>query len=156
MRIGKTSIKVDKKSLLCFQCGECTGSCPLFIIAPERYNPRRIIGRIILGGVKPYDLAWLCLTCYECLERCPVGVSIAEIMEKIKNEASKNGEIPEAAKQIAKNLLQTGREVRSTRSILKKRENLGLTPIPTSTDEEIIKLLEITGFKDVISRGREK
>lgn len=155
MRIGEISTTIDKKFLVCSQCGECTGSCPLFITAPEKYNPRRIIGRLILGGAKQYDLAWLCLTCYDCLERCPAGVSVAEIMEKIKNEASKKGEIPETSKEIANNLLRTGREVTITKSMLKRREQLGLAPISTFTDKEVIKLLEVTGFKEMIL-GKER
>jgi len=154
MRIGEVSITTDKNLLLCLQCGECTGSCPLFITAPEKYNPRRIVERLVLEGVKPYDLAWLCLTCYECLERCPAGVSIAEMMERIKNEASEKGEISETAKQVLNNLLQTGREVKITKSELLRREQLGLEPMPTTMDEEIIKLLEITGLKNLLSEGK--
>lgn len=138
------------KALACFQCGECTGSCPLFMVAPQKYNPRRILWKLAFSGEKPFDVPWLCLTCYECHERCPANVSITELMVELKNEASRKGEIPVTATEVAERLLHTGRAVPVTKSITRTREELGLKPIPDGSNQEVTELLEAVGFKKMV------
>jgi len=154
--MGEAKLDLNKELLVCLQCGECSGSCPLFITAPEKYNPRMIVERYLLLGVKPYDASWLCLTCYECHERCPMGVSITHFMEEMRNESSRSGYIPSGARELAANLLRTGMEVEVTKMMLRKRLALGLNPIPEGINEEVAKLLEITGFKDILEGARKK
>lgn len=141
---------LGRKALACFQCGECAGSCPLFIVAPEKYNPRTILWKLVFSGDKPSDAAWLCLTCYECFERCPAGVSITELMMELKNEASRKGEIPATAMEVAEELLHTGKAVPLTKSIIRRREKLGLKSIFDSPNQEVIDLLEAVGFKKMV------
>lgn len=143
-------ISLRTKALACFQCGECSGSCPLFIVKPEKYNPRRILWKLVFERDTPCDVAWLCLTCYECLERCPANVSIAELMMELKNEASRKGEIPRTAMEVAENLLHTGKAVPVTKSIMRRREELGLNPVSDSPNQEVIDLLEAVGFKKMV------
>ncbi len=149
-RASAALMSLRRKALACFQCGECAGSCPLFIVAPEKYNPRGILWKLVFDRDKQSDVAWLCLTCYECLERCPANVSVTELMTELKNESSRNGEIPVTAVEVAERLLQTGRVVPVTRSILKRRKEMGLKPISDSPNREVIKLLEAVGFKKMV------
>jgi len=144
-------ISLRRKALACFQCGECSGSCPLFIVASEKYNPRRILSRLVFDGEKPYDVAWLCLTCYECFERCPANVSITELMLELKNEASRKGQIPSTAIEVAEKLLRAGKAVPVTKSIMRTREELGLKPISDSPNREVIELLEGVGFRKMVN-----
>ncbi|MDH5704310.1 MAG: 4Fe-4S dicluster domain-containing protein [Aigarchaeota archaeon] len=145
-----------RKALACFQCGECAGSCPLFIVAPQKYNPRRILWKLAFSGEKPHDVPWLCLTCYECFERCPADVSMTELMVELKNEASRKGEIPVTAMEVAERLLHTGKAVPVTKSIMRTREELGLKSIPDSPNQEVIELLEAVGFKKMVDEWKHE
>lgn len=152
MRITDASGKADKEFSMCFQCGECASSCPVFMTASDKYNPRSIVGNLVVAGVRPHDLAWLCLNCYECLERCPSGTSVAELMTKMKSEASETGNIPEGTREVLNNLVETGKEVRITQSALLKRQKLGLEPVAAFDPGETLKLLEVTGLRKLLSK----
>lgn len=106
---------------------------------------------MVFDGDKPYGVAWLCLTCYECFERCPANVSIAELMLELKNEASRKGQIPSTAIEVAEKLLHAGKAVPVTKSIMRTREELGLKPISDSPNQEVIELLEAVGFKKMVN-----
>jgi heterodisulfide reductase subunit C len=77
----------------CFQCGTCTGGCPIHALDPD-YNCRRIIRMALIGlrdEVLKSKLIWYCSTCYTCYERCPQDVKITDIMNALKNIAVKEG-----------------------------------------------------------------
>ena len=77
-------------------------------------------------------------------------MSITELMVELKNEASRKGEIPVTAREVAERLLHTGRAVPVTKSIARTRDELGLKPIPDGSNQEVIELLEAVGFKKMV------
>ncbi len=83
-RLGEKGEKIP----LCFQCGVCSGSCP--VVFAMDYTPRQIMELIKLG-VKELVLnsstIWLCAACYSCSVRCPQGVDLKQVMETLKEIA---------------------------------------------------------------------
>ncbi len=82
----------EKRVLVCYQCGTCSGSCPT---APAMdYNPRRILHMLRLGlgeRVLRSQAIWLCTTCYSCTARCPREIKITDAMIDLRRLAIGRG-----------------------------------------------------------------
>lgn len=81
----------------CFTCTTCTSACP---VVRNYENPREKLGLVphqiirsaVLGLAEPIyrsSMLWNCLGCYQCQEHCPQGVRVADILYELKNEAAK-------------------------------------------------------------------
>ena len=60
------------------------------------YTPRQIIRLLQLGLTEEALQAksiWLCATCDTCSSRCPRGVDIASLMDALRREALKRGQV---------------------------------------------------------------
>jgi heterodisulfide reductase subunit C len=137
----------------CFACGTCSASCPVREI-DERYNPRKIIRMAILGmrdRVLQSDFIWLCSTCYTCEERCPQNVCVTDVINAIKNIASREGYIHPAFRTQAELIGGSGRLYEIEEFDNKRREKMGLPKLNTSFDE-VVKLCESAGLKDIIQK----
>lgn len=69
----------------CFQCGTCSGSCPM----NENMDlmPRQIMILLQFGQAEALDRAntpWVCASCHSCMVRCPRGIDITKVMEAIR------------------------------------------------------------------------
>lgn len=90
MTIKQEIIKETKgKILKCFNCGMCTGGCPIGRIS--NYNPRKIIRKILLN-IDITDDIWICSSCFTCTARCPNGIDVAGIIDSLKIKAFQNKE----------------------------------------------------------------
>lgn len=81
------------RSILCLDCGKCTGSCPVSRIDPT-YSPRRTIERVLLGRPEELinnDHLWSCLTCRLCTSRCPSGVDYPAFVVAARAQARQAG-----------------------------------------------------------------
>ncbi len=69
-------------TLLCYECGKCTGVCP---VARERvgFSPRRTLRKALLSGGS-LDDAEACLTCGLCDARCPQDVKITPFIAAVR------------------------------------------------------------------------
>jgi heterodisulfide reductase subunit C len=137
----------------CFQCGTCTGGCPIHAIDPE-YNCRRIIRRALLGmreEVLKSKFIWFCSTCYTCYERCPQDVKITELMNALKNIAVREGYIHPSFKAQVEALEEHGRLIEISEFEERIRAKAGLSPILDSSDE-VRKIFEITAIKKVVKK----
>jgi len=138
--------------LACIQCGRCSGSCPVARLVSE-HNPRRLMEMIILGSrdeVLSSQLPWYCLSCFTCLDRCPQGGDVAEVMFAIRNLAVKEKNMPDGFAAQAKNLIETGRIANPTASMVRKREQIGLSKGQSTATEDVQKILKKTGFSKII------
>ena len=76
----------------CYQCGKCSGGCPLSFAMD--YQPRQIM-RLIQMGLADEALAsstiWVCATCFTCTSRCPRDVDIAGVMDVLRVMARRRG-----------------------------------------------------------------
>lgn len=78
----------------CYQCGKCTGVCPVDTVGD--YSPRKIFRRTQLGIplIDSPDL-WLCTTCQNCLRVCPKEVNMIQIMPAVREQAVLEGKVPQ-------------------------------------------------------------
>lgn len=130
--------------LRCFACGTCSAGCPVHAVE-AKYSPRQIIRKILLGmkdEVLSSDFIWLCSTCYSCQERCPQDVHIADLMTAVKNFAAKRGKAPAAYGQQLELIRKFGRLYEIDEFDNRKREKMGLPPLPTMC-EEVKELLDL-------------
>lgn len=74
--------------LQCYQCGTCSGSCP--VIEEMDYGPRRIMHMIHDGEeeavLSSHDM-WFCVSCYSCANRCPRDIPITDVMALLRSMA---------------------------------------------------------------------
>ena len=130
--------------LRCFQCGTCTSDCPIARFN-EEYRPRKIIRMAQLGlkdKIVESDFLWLCASCFTCTDRCPQGVEVASVIRALKNIAAKEGFIPQIFKMQLSNVIKTGYVYRIPESRIKRREALGLPPLPRGNSENIMKSIQ--------------
>jgi len=142
-----------KGILACIQCGRCSSSCPVARLI-DAHNPRRLMEIIILGSrdeVLRSQLPWYCLSCFTCLDRCPQGGDVAEVMFAIRNIAVKEKNMPDGFAAQAKNLVETGRVVTPTESMVKKREEIGLPKEQSTATEDVQKILKKTGLSKIVA-----
>ena len=91
-RLPRTTFDFEKLKY-CYECGICTGSCPVAELIPKHYNPRSFLGRSFLdvNRVLTEDELWLCAWCYRCYKRCPQGLKLPEIFLSIRSLATECG-----------------------------------------------------------------
>ena len=116
--------------LACMQCGTCTGSCPSG--RHTGLNTRRILrdARKNKVAVLSDDSSWLCTTCYTCQERCPRGVPITDALLELRRLAVREGFMLPEHRKVSEMVLEYGHAVPLDEETKKKREELGLDPIP--------------------------
>lgn len=143
----------------CYQCGTCSGGCPVFNI--DAYlNPRFVVERLILeteGLFKTTDEFWQCTTCHNCSQVCPQGVDLSHALMLIKNFAIKMGSIPQHLLDEANTLWKQGiiGDPKNP-AILRKREKFNLPNPVQGNHQEVQKLLLITGLKKILDIAAEK
>ncbi len=85
----------------CYQCGNCTGGCPVSF--KMDYGPSQIIRMLQIGQEKEVQSAnsmWICVGCMQCFSRCPQNVSAANIFEALRQITLRHGEDHEEIKDI--------------------------------------------------------
>ena len=141
----------------CFQCGTCSGGCPVSYITKGEYNPRKIIEESLLGLKdrliqKQDPNVWLCSTCQKCVELCPQKVQLTEIFNLIKNKCVLAGQFPEAFKQQALMIIEKSMAIPFTDAILRRRNKLEIPTLEMADEKEMkielneTKLIEKIGY----------
>jgi len=135
---------------LCYQCGTCSGGCPVTRLVPE-YNIRKIIkqkkeNRIDINN----RFLWYCSTCYICYGRCPQEVKPIEVIHSITNLISKNGSAPSSLKEGNKKILAIGRSSDLTKFSEQKRRSLGLPELKTDVSKDFKEIAKITGLAEMV------
>jgi heterodisulfide reductase subunit C len=72
-------------------------------------------------------------------------------MFAIRNLAVKEKNLPDGFAAQAKNLVETGRVVTPTESMVKKREEIGLPKEQSTATEDVQKILKKTGFSKIVA-----
>ncbi|MEK6531009.1 MAG: 4Fe-4S dicluster domain-containing protein [Deltaproteobacteria bacterium] len=76
----------------CYQCGNCTGGCPVSFameIPPHQTMRMLQIGRT--ADVLAANSMWLCVGCMQCFSRCPKGCSVANVFEALRQLSLSKG-----------------------------------------------------------------
>jgi heterodisulfide reductase subunit C len=115
----------------CIQCGICTASC-MVARASDKYRPRKIIQKIIIGKreeVLRSEQPWFCMTCRMCEENCQEGVSPAEIFHAIRYIAAREGHVPNIFRKTLDTVLEDGWLLKDAYSdfVEDDRDSLGLS-----------------------------
>lgn len=137
-----------EKLMRCFQCGTCTSDCPIAKFS-DTYRPRQIIRMTQLGlreRVLNSETLWLCASCFTCTDRCPQDVEVASVIRVLRNLAAERGFIPQVFKEQASSILESGYAYKIPDLRIKKRETLGLPPLPRGNPESIRKTLQNVRF----------
>ncbi|MCW4010683.1 MAG: 4Fe-4S dicluster domain-containing protein [Candidatus Bathyarchaeota archaeon] len=146
----------SEKLLKCFQCGTCTSDCPVARYS-DSYRPRTLIHMARLGlkdRVLKSDTLWLCAACFTCTDRCPQGVEVASVIRVLRNLAAEEGIVPQVFKDQCSSVLQSGYAYKISELRLKKRDTLGLPPLPKGNPESVQKSLKGVSFmKNMENKG---
>jgi Fe-S oxidoreductase len=94
----------------CFQCGKCTGGCPVSL--KSRLNIRRLMIEGILGRsldriVEKVEL-WDCTTCKTCTLRCPRGLKPMDLIIGMRETLVEEGHIPKTLIEAMENTYKHG------------------------------------------------
>ena len=145
-----------EKLMRCFQCGTCTSDCPVARFS-DTYRPRQIIRMTQLGlkdRVLNSDTLWLCAACFTCTDRCPQDVEVASVIRVLRNLAAEQGHFPQVFKDQCASILESGYAYKIPELRVKKRETLGLPPLPKGNSESIKKTLhEVHFLKHIEKKG---
>jgi len=79
----------------CYQCGNCTAGCPTAY--EMEIKPNRVIRYLQLGHgerLLKVNTPWICASCETCYTRCPKGVSVAAVMDALRQIARMRGVKP--------------------------------------------------------------
>ena len=128
----------------CYQCGACVGDCPSARFS-EEFNPRQIMLGVLYGMreevVGDTSPVWQCSNCFTCFDRCPQNVKPIEVIIALKNLMREQGIVPKGVDRLVEGLRNTGRSAMVTSATHRRREELGLPPLPELDLEPLEKLL---------------
>jgi|GEM_PF-598833 len=140
----------------CLQCGACVAGCPAARYS-EDFNPRTILLKTLLGQEEELigadSVIWLCTNCYTCYERCPQDVRPIEVIIALKNMAAERGVLPDEVNKFAEMISSRGHSAVLSESVNRRREKLGLDPIPRVPVEELTAILADPEEGEVPSGG---
>ena len=143
---------------VCYQCSTCAGGCPVFRNNPEM-NPRLIIGKLISGSLEEVLASshiWNCSFCLTCTQRCPQGVDLAHLFVDLKNLSVKRGNTPLGVIDEMEMLHLTGLTQESSKTILNRRKKMNLPEIQYPDLSEIQKVMDISGFNNLLKLNQRK
>jgi heterodisulfide reductase subunit C len=140
----------------CFQCTKCTAGCP--VTEKVSIQVHEIMRMLLLGmkEVLETDMIWRCTSCYTCQERCPQGIDVTDILIGLKNLAYEDGIGPDAYRENAKSVLESGFAYQTSGFRRKKRDAKGLPALPEANMAEVEKLAELTGLKALLEEDEAK
>jgi heterodisulfide reductase subunit C2 len=128
----------------CYQCGACVGDCPSARFSNE-FNPRLIMLAVLYGMEEavlgPESAVWQCSNCFTCFDRCPQDVKPIEVIIALKNLMGERGIVPRGVDRMVDGLLNNGRSAVVTTATHRRRQELGLPPLPELDASQLQRLL---------------
>ena len=108
----------------CFQCGTCSGMCPM--LDNMDIHPRKLIRMAQLGQLEEdldqINACWVCASCHSCNVMCPRSVDLPRVMEALR-----------------------------LMSLRKNRDNIDLSKLPAETIKECPQIALVAGFRKLTS-----
>lgn len=94
----------------CYQCGKCTGGCPVSL--KSRLNIRRLMIEGILGRnlehLSERLELWDCTTCKTCTLRCPRELKPMDLVIRMRGSLVEEGHIPKTLIEAMENSYKHG------------------------------------------------
>jgi Fe-S oxidoreductase len=94
----------------CYQCGKCTGGCPVSL--KSKLNIRRLMIEGILGKhlehINERLELWDCTTCKTCTIRCPRGLKPMDLIIGMRGTLVEEGHIPKTIIDAMENAYKHG------------------------------------------------
>ena len=94
----------------CYQCGKCTGGCPVSL--KSKLNIRRLMIEGILGKnlerMTEREELWDCTTCKTCTIRCPRGLKPMDLIIGMRGTLVEEGHIPKTIIEAMENAYKHG------------------------------------------------
>jgi heterodisulfide reductase subunit A len=93
----QTRMLDTEKLMYCYECGICTGSCPVVWMDPKLHNPRILLRKIVFDFKEASNDTglWMCMQCYRCHDRCPQKVNLPEIFLSIRDLIAEQNCLPD-------------------------------------------------------------
>ncbi|UCD71518.1 MAG: (Fe-S)-binding protein, partial [Syntrophobacterales bacterium] len=99
MEVQKEGFLQKYELYSCFQCGKCTGGCPVSL--KSKLNIRKLmiepLLRESLGNMVQRGELWDCTTCKTCTLRCPRGLEPMDLLIGMRTLLVEEGHIPKTA-----------------------------------------------------------
>jgi Fe-S oxidoreductase len=88
----------------CYQCGRCSGVCPISFIS--EFRPRRLMlqAQIERAKLLESELLWQCATCHACVAICPQEVKPPDVIISLRSKRVEAGQIPQGAAEALENI----------------------------------------------------
>ncbi len=94
----------------CYQCGKCTGGCPVSL--KSKLNIRKLMIEGILGKnldrIGEREELWDCTTCKTCTLRCPRGMKPMDLVIGMRGTLVEEGHIPKTLIEAMENAYKHG------------------------------------------------
>ena len=108
---SQETVMADQFDLFgCYQCGKCTGGCPVSL--KSRLNIRRLMIEGILGRnlehLSERLELWDCTTCKTCTLRCPRGLKPMDLVIGMRGSLVEEGHIPKTLIEAMENSYKHG------------------------------------------------
>lgn len=166
----------DLGVLKCIQCGMCTSVCPA--ARHSDYDPREIAKRVLDEdeSVITDDIIWNCFSCYTCHSICPVGNSVSEIVQILRQKAIAQEKLDQVVTFLAfgESFLELGigsipieyfnelieiigdeyLDFKMNLDDVREELGLGNLTLPEDDVKDIKNILEKTGFTDRLDKLR--
>jgi Fe-S oxidoreductase len=110
MELSKQTLAQKFDLYGCYQCGKCTGGCPVSL--KSKLNIRRLMIEGILGEnldrVNEKVELWDCTTCKTCTLRCPRGLKPMDLIIGMRETLVEEGHIPKTLIEAMENTYKHG------------------------------------------------
>ena len=92
----------------CYQCGKCTGGCPVSL--KSKLNIRKLVLKGILNRDQPGEgeELWDCTTCKTCTLRCPRDIKPMDLVIGMRSARIEEGQIPETLMNALESVYKHG------------------------------------------------
>ena len=104
-----------RQMLSCVRCGACMYECSVYPIVSGYWGHTYMGGigipwtALIAGGWEvAAPMAYACTLCGRCREFCPMEIGTPEITERLREEMTKKGYLPEYVKEMTQKVLAKG------------------------------------------------
>jgi heterodisulfide reductase subunit C len=146
----------ERSTRPCYQCGTCTGGCPIAKRNAE-FNPRKIVQKFLMKREEkiPASSIWLCLLCHTCVEACPQEVKPSHVIVALRNKATQDGDVKDYIKEELNQIYASGWTIPSMPAIAKRRETLGLPPVPAADVEDVRKIIRAMRLEKLVGDKKE-